>query len=110
MAEWFISKKVKPTELTASKIRSLIKKYSFTYKQRVIDISIKNRSKISTKMKSILSVKKTRSNKSKKTAGCRKVLRLMDEDFSYSKALAKTLREDKRLSRKKLETELNKYI
>jgi len=46
----------------------------------------------------------------KKSKACSKVLQLMDQDYSYQKALNKTLREDKRLSRKKLENELDHYI
>lgn len=33
-----------------------------------------------------------------------------EEDYSYQKALKKVLSEDKRLSKKKLEIELNKYV
>lgn len=45
-----------------------------------------------------------------KSRAARKVLRLMDQDYSYSTALKRTLREDKRLRRWKLEKELKKYI
>jgi hypothetical protein len=45
-----------------------------------------------------------------KSEACKKVLKLMDKDMSYQNALKLVLKEDKRLSRKKLETELNKYI
>jgi hypothetical protein len=45
-----------------------------------------------------------------KSKSASKVLQLMDKDFSYEKALRKTLREDKRLSKKKLEKELDIYI
>ena len=38
-----------------------------------------------------------------------KVLQLMDKDYSYQKALKKTLKEDKRLNKKKLEKNLNNY-
>lgn len=48
--------------------------------------------------------------KIKKTSACSKVLKLMDKDYSYSKALAKVLSEDNRLSKEKLEKELDKYI
>ena len=51
-----------------------------------------------------------RKKRLKKSKAASKVLRLMDQDYSYQKALAKTLREDKRLSKKKLEKELNRYI
>ena len=34
----------------------------------------------------------------------------MDKDYSYSEALKKVLKEDKRISKKKLEKELNEYI
>ncbi len=46
----------------------------------------------------------------KKSNACSKVLKLMDKDYSYQKALKKVLKEDKRLSKKKLEEELNNYI
>ena len=39
-----------------------------------------------------------------------KVLQLMDKDLSYEKALKKVLNEDKRLSKKKLEKELDTFI
>lgn len=45
-----------------------------------------------------------------KSKAASKVLKLMDKDFSYSEALKKVLKEDKRLSKKKLEKELNTYI
>lgn len=45
-----------------------------------------------------------------KSKAVSKVLKLMDKDYSYSEALKKVLKEDKRLSKKKLETELDKYI
>jgi len=47
-----------------------------------------------------------------KSRACRKVLRLMDamEDPSYRQALETVLSQDRRLSRVKLETELNLYI
>lgn len=48
--------------------------------------------------------------KAKKSKACSKVLQLMDNDYSYLKALKKVLSEDKRLSRKKLEKELYNYI
>ena len=50
--------------------------------------------------------------KHSKSNAARKVLQLMDskEDASYQWALRKVLREDKRLSKKKLEAELNQYI
>ena len=48
--------------------------------------------------------------KTKKSKACSKVLQLMDQDYSYSKALRKTLNEDKRLSKVKLEKELENYI
>lgn len=50
--------------------------------------------------------------KIKKSAAAKKVLQLMDseEDYSYQKALKKVLQDDKRLSKKKLEQELNYYI
>lgn len=48
--------------------------------------------------------------KPKKSAACSKVLQLMDKDYSYGQALKKTLKEDKRLSKEKLEAELDFYI
>jgi len=48
--------------------------------------------------------------KPKKSTAASKVLKLMDKDYSYQKALAKTLKEDKRLSKKNLEKELDLYI
>ena len=45
--------------------------------------------------------------KSKATS---KVLKLLDKDYSYSEALKTVLKSDKRLSKKKLEKELNTYI
>ncbi len=48
----------------------------------------------------------------KKSKACSKVLRLMDadEDANYGKALRTVLKADKRLSKAKLEKELNTYI
>jgi hypothetical protein len=46
----------------------------------------------------------------KKSAAAKKVLQLMDNDYSYQKALKKVLQDDKRISKKKLEEELNYYI
>lgn len=46
----------------------------------------------------------------KKSNAASKVLKLMDMDFSYSQALKAVLSADKRLDRKKLEKELEKYI
>ena len=46
----------------------------------------------------------------KKSNACKKVLRLMDEDYTYTEALKKTLSEDMRLSKRKLERELSHYI
>lgn len=34
----------------------------------------------------------------------------MDKDYTYPKALKKVLKEDKRLSKEKLEKELDRYI
>lgn len=45
-----------------------------------------------------------------KSKSCRKVLQLMDKDYNYQSALKKVLNDDKRLSKKKLEKELNEYI
>ena len=46
-------------------------------------------------------------NKSKAVS---KVLQLMDQDYSYSQAIKIVLNENKKLSKKNLEKELNKYI
>jgi hypothetical protein len=48
----------------------------------------------------------------KKSKACSKVLRLMDadEDANYGKALRTVIKADKRLSKAKLEKELNTYI
>lgn len=48
--------------------------------------------------------------KGKKSKACSAVLKLMDKDHSYTSALKKVLSEDKRLSKEKLEKELDKYI
>jgi hypothetical protein len=45
-----------------------------------------------------------------KSKAVSKVLQLMDKDYSYEKALKEVLKSDKRLSKKKLEKELNAYI
>jgi len=45
-----------------------------------------------------------------KSKAASKVLQLMDKDYSYEKALKEVLESDKRLSKKKLEKELNAYI
>jgi len=39
-----------------------------------------------------------------------KVLKLMDKDYSYSKALKKVLDENRKKTKKKLEKNLNQYI
>ena len=49
-------------------------------------------------------------NKTSKSKAASKVLKLMDEDFSYIEALEKVLNQDKRLSKSKLEKELKVYI
>ena len=46
----------------------------------------------------------------KKSKACSTVLKLMDMDFSYQQALKIVLKQDKRLSKVKLEKELNIYI
>jgi hypothetical protein len=48
--------------------------------------------------------------KPQKSKACSKVLALMDQDLDYQPALKKVLKSDKRLSKKKLETELSKYV
>jgi len=45
-----------------------------------------------------------------KSKACSKVLKLMDKNHSYQKAVKLVLESDKRLSKKKLENELNSYI
>jgi hypothetical protein len=45
-----------------------------------------------------------------KSKAASKVLKLMDKDYSYSRALVSVLSNDKRLSKKKLIAELSKYI
>ena len=45
-----------------------------------------------------------------KTPACKKVLKLMDQDFGYSKALKKVLLENKKVKKQDLETELNIFI
>jgi uncharacterized protein YoaH (UPF0181 family) len=45
-----------------------------------------------------------------KSKAASKVLQLMDKDYSYGEAVKKVLKEDKRLDKKKLEKELDKYI
>lgn len=45
-----------------------------------------------------------------KSKQCAKVLRLMDKDFSYQKALKKVLSENPKTNKKQLEKELNIYI
>lgn len=45
-----------------------------------------------------------------KSEAASKVLRLMDNDYSYTEALTKTLSEDSTISREFLEQELNQYI
>ena len=45
-----------------------------------------------------------------KSKACKSVLQLMGKDYSYQKALKKTLACDRRLSKEKLEKELDYYI
>ena len=45
-----------------------------------------------------------------KSEAASKVLILMDNDYSYTEALAKTLSEDSSIAREFLEQELNQYI
>lgn len=45
-----------------------------------------------------------------KSIECSLVLQLMDQDFSYQKALGKVLNMDKSINKEKLENELNNYI
>lgn len=46
----------------------------------------------------------------KKSKACSTVLKMLDMDFGYEEALKIVLKKDKRLSKKKLEKELNIYI
>jgi len=46
----------------------------------------------------------------KKSKQCSEVLRLMDKDFSYCKALKKVLKSNPETNKKELENELNIYI
>lgn len=46
----------------------------------------------------------------KKSKAASKVLKLMDNDYSYSEALKEVLKSDKRINKKRLEKELDKYI
>ncbi len=55
-------------------------------------------------------VSKKTSSKPKKSVACSKVLQLMDEDYSYQKALREVLKKNKRLDKAKLEAELDNYI
>jgi uncharacterized protein YoaH (UPF0181 family) len=45
-----------------------------------------------------------------KSKAVKKVLQLMDKDYSYTEALKKVLKEDKRFKKKNLEEKLEKYI
>ena len=45
-----------------------------------------------------------------KSKAASKVLKMMDKDYTYAAALKKVLQEDKRLSKKNLEAELNAYV
>ena len=45
-----------------------------------------------------------------KSKACSNVLKLMDKNYSYQKAVKLVLESDKRLSKKKLENEFNSYI
>jgi len=46
----------------------------------------------------------------KKSKAASRVLRLMDEDYSYQEALRISLRENKGVGKRSLEKELNRYI
>ena len=48
--------------------------------------------------------------KYKKTKQASEVLQLMDEDFTYPEALRKVLKKNKKLTRTKLEKDLNPFI
>jgi len=45
-----------------------------------------------------------------KSKAASRVLRLMDEDYSYQEALRISLRENKGVGKRTLEKELNKYV
>ena len=45
-----------------------------------------------------------------KSPQAKKVLQLMDQDFTYCEALQTVLKENPETEKKQLETELNKYI
>ena len=45
-----------------------------------------------------------------KSEAAKKVLQLMDKDYTYQEALNKVLRDDTYISRETLEHELNKFI
>lgn len=62
------------------------------------------------KNKGLKGVAKKPASKLKKSVACSKVLQLMDQDYSYQKALKEVLKNDKRLNKVKLEVELDKYI
>jgi hypothetical protein len=49
-------------------------------------------------------------SKKSKSKAASAILKLMDKDMSYSQALKKVLSSDKRLSKDKLERELDIYI
>ena len=51
-----------------------------------------------------------KSKENVKSKACSNFLNLMDKGYSYQKALKEVLKTDKRLSKKKLEKELNTYI
>lgn len=46
----------------------------------------------------------------KKSKAASSVLKLMDEDLTYPEALRQVLKTNKKLSKKRLEKELNNYI
>jgi len=46
----------------------------------------------------------------KKSKAASRVLKLMDEDYSYQEALRISLRENKGVGKRSLEKELNRYI
>ncbi len=62
------------------------------------------------KNKGLKGIVKKPASKLKKSAACSKVLQLMDQDYSYQKALKEVLKSDKRLNKDKLEAELDNYI
>jgi hypothetical protein len=98
--------------------RGMIAKNIIAKNKTEAKAKLKKEMKESKTFKKILSVieinsglrgaKKT--TKPKKSIAASKVLQLMDKDYSYQNALKEVLKNDKRLSKKKLEKELEIYV